>query len=62
MEFKKYKSFFNKLKSIYKFDTFILILGAIGYFCGYYFITLYALMHLTMYDYYKPLAKHLLIN
>jgi hypothetical protein len=28
MEFKKYKSFFNKLESIYKFDTFILILGA----------------------------------
>jgi hypothetical protein len=48
MEFKKYKSFFNKLESIYKFDTFILILGAIGYFCGYYFITLYALMHLTI--------------
>ena len=52
MNFQKLKSsfkfFLNKSKTIYKLDIFISILGVTCYFFGYYFITIYALVHLII--------------
>lgn len=47
MVFKKLKKIFTKLivNSKFKFDIFVIILGVTCYFFGYYFITIYALMH-----------------
>ena len=44
------ESFFVKLiiNSKYRLDVFILSLGATCYFFGYYFITIYALVHLVV--------------
>ena len=39
---------YNKLKTIYKLDIFISTLGVTCYFFGYYFITIYALVHLIV--------------
>ena len=43
-----FKSFLNNSKTVYKFDIFILILGVTCYFFGYYFITIYGLVHLIV--------------
>lgn len=43
-----FKGFFNKSKTTYKLDIFISILGVTCYFFGYYFITIYALVHLII--------------
>ena len=52
MKFQKLKYlfefFFNKSKTIYKLDIFISVLGVTCYFFGYYFITIYALVHLIV--------------